>query len=58
MEGSVHTGRGLLSVAWHYTPDGVRYEAELPPDTRATLRLPGQSPVTCGPGPYVWWGNV
>ena len=58
MEGSVHTGRGLLSVAWHYTPDGVRYEAELPPDTRATLRLPGQSPVTCGPGSYVWWGNA
>ena len=58
MEGSVHTGRGLLSVAWHYTPDGVRYEAELPPDTRATLRLPGQPPVTCGPGSYVWWGTV
>jgi alpha-L-rhamnosidase len=48
---SLRTRFGLVSVAWRLE-DELRVEVELPPNTSATVTLPGRQPVRVGSGTH------
>ena len=55
-QGAIRTVRGRLGVRWEYgAGDEVRYEMEIPPDCRATVRLPDGRTYACGQGRYLFY---
>ena len=51
---SHRTPYGLASVHWRIEGDELHVQAQVPPNTRAEVRLPGQEPVEVGSGAYAW----
>jgi alpha-L-rhamnosidase len=53
------TRYGEVSVAWEVVDDDLlRVQVELPPNTSATVTLPGESPVRVGSGAYEFVGRA
>ncbi len=51
-EGSIETRQGKVSSSWRYIGDKVRYEFEIPENTRATIKISGMPDKTVSGGRY------
>jgi len=51
-EGSIETRQGRVSSSWRYIGDKVRYEFEIPENTRATIKINGMPDRTVLGGHY------
>ncbi|MEY2472403.1 MAG: alpha-L-rhamnosidase [Actinomycetota bacterium] len=49
---SLHTRYGRASVAWRIEDDQLRVDVEVPPNTSATVTLPGSEPRRVGSGTH------
>lgn len=48
----LETPQGKLAVAWKRTGRQLKVEVAIPPNTRATVELPGKRPIDIGPGKW------
>ncbi|MFC6506928.1 alpha-L-rhamnosidase C-terminal domain-containing protein [Promicromonospora citrea] len=53
-EAALDTPYGRARVAWRRTGDDVVVEADVPPNARAVVRLPGAPQETVGSGRHAW----
>ena len=52
MKGSYRSVSGVIVSEWEVGRRTTRYRFVVPPNTRATLSLPGQEPRDLGPGEH------
>ena len=51
-DGSIETRQGRVSSSWRYIGDKIRYEFEIPENTKATIKINGMPDKTVSGGRY------
>ena len=49
---------GTVACRWERSDAGVRYTAEIPPNTSARVELPGMEPFEAKAGKYEWMAET